>query len=78
MTKSFNPCFRYALGDLVKYRTTRWTEEYSDVVEGVGIVTGQRYCFSTSNRFKVKSPADEKWINADNIIEIISKAPKII
>ena len=65
--------FRYGLGDLVKYRITRWTEEYHDVIEYVGIVTGQRYCFSTCNRFRIRTELDEKWIPADHIVEIISK-----
>ena len=64
--------FRYDLGDLIKYQEYRWTEEYRDVVHHIGVVTAQRYCFSTCNRFKIRTATSEKWISADHIVEVLS------
>jgi hypothetical protein len=74
MSEEQNPDFRYKLGDLVRYEYTRWTEDYRDKVSKIGIVVSQRYCFSTQNRFKIRSSDGEKWIPADHIVEVISLA----
>jgi len=66
--------FRYDVGDLVRYQEHRWTEEFREVVDHVGIVIDQRYCFSTSNRFKVRTATNETWVSADHIVEILSPA----
>lgn len=60
--------FRYDLGDLVEFkRTTRVTEEYTDVETLTGIVVEQRYVFTADNKFKVRTPDKDYWIRADHL-----------
>ena len=72
MTKFY---FRYDLGDLVDFKASRVTEEYTDDTMLTGIIIEQRYVFTADNKFLVQTGDRNYWVGADKL-ELISKGPK--
>ena len=73
MTKFY---FRYDLGDLVDFKASRVTEqytdasiysEYTDETMLTGIIIEQRYVFTADNKFKVQTGDRDYWVRADNL-----------
>ena len=57
MNKQYGDGFRYNIGDLVKFKIARHTEDYHSYVETVGIVVEQSYRITKDNVVKINSLA---------------------
>jgi|TARA_R100000388_G_scaffold55468_2_gene41110 hypothetical protein len=73
--KSYGDGFRYNLGDLVKFKVARHTEDYLSYIEKVGIVVEQSYRITKDNVFKIKVDDEYHWMPAPRIT-LLSKAEK--
>jgi hypothetical protein len=65
--------WHYNLGDLVRFTTTRQTEDYNHTIEKVGIVVEQSYRMTKDNVFKIKVEDEYYWIPRPRIT-LLSKA----
>ena len=75
MSKPYGDGFRYNIGDLVKFKVARHTEDYHSYVEKVGIVVEQSYRITKDNVFKIKVEGAYHWMPAP-MITLLSKAEK--
>jgi len=75
MSKPYGDGFRYNIGDLVKFKIARHTEDYHSYVEKVGIVVEQSYRITKDNVFKIKVEEAYHWMPAPRIT-LLSKAAK--
>jgi len=75
MSKPYGDGFRYNIGDLVKFKVARHTEDYYSYIEKVGIVVEQSYRITKDNVFKIKVEGAYHWMPAP-MITLLSKAGK--
>ena len=75
MSKPYGDGFRYNIGDLVKFKVARHTEDYHSYVEKVGIVVEQSLNYTKDILYKINVKGKDYWIRSSHIT-LLSKAPK--